>query len=106
MISAKSSYLQVGLVYVFNLIIGTGALALPRAFSDAGWALGLLLLTVSCFIRFVNAILNFFFSCKLDCFCSYINATFVIECMACANAVLMSKRMHTVKALAIAVNDV
>jgi amino acid permease len=43
---------SIGLVYVFNLIIGTGALALPKAFSDAGWATGVILLIVSAFIRY------------------------------------------------------
>ena len=26
-----------GLIYIFNLIVGTGALTLPAAFHDAGW---------------------------------------------------------------------
>ena len=28
-----------GLVYIFNLIVGTGALTLPAAFHDAGYVL-------------------------------------------------------------------
>ena len=28
-----------GLIYIFNLIVGTGALTLPAAFHDAGWLL-------------------------------------------------------------------
>ncbi|KAA8585544.1 hypothetical protein FQN60_004238, partial [Etheostoma spectabile] len=28
---------QVGLVYMFNLIVGTGALTMPKAFATAGW---------------------------------------------------------------------
>jgi hypothetical protein len=34
--------LKVGAVYVFNLIVGAGALSLPHAFSESGFALGLL----------------------------------------------------------------
>uniref|UniRef100_A0A183C4B4 Aa_trans domain-containing protein n=1 Tax=Globodera pallida TaxID=36090 RepID=A0A183C4B4_GLOPA len=59
----------VGLLYVFNLIVGTGALALPRAFQTAGYLLGLILLLVSAFT-------------------SYVCATFVLESMAIANCVL------------------
>ncbi|KIH47602.1 hypothetical protein ANCDUO_22335 [Ancylostoma duodenale] len=32
-----------GLLYIFNLIVGTGALALPKAFQTAGYALSILL---------------------------------------------------------------
>jgi hypothetical protein len=31
---------QTGAVYVFNLIVGAGALSLPHAFSESGFALG------------------------------------------------------------------
>lgn len=34
----------IGAVYVFNLIVGAGALSLPNAFSQAGWLSGTLLL--------------------------------------------------------------
>lgn len=44
---------QVGLIYVFNLIVGTGALALPAVFSQAGWLLGLIVVLVLAFIRYV-----------------------------------------------------
>ncbi|XP_071640454.1 transmembrane protein 104 homolog isoform X3 [Temnothorax longispinosus] len=59
----------VGLVYVFNLIVGTGALTLPAVFSRAGWALGLSVILVLAFI-------------------SFITVTFVIEAMASANAIV------------------
>lgn len=42
---------QMGLIYVFNLIVGTGALILPAVFSRAGWALGLCLICLLAFIR-------------------------------------------------------
>jgi amino acid permease len=63
----------VGLLYVFNLIVGTGALALPSAFQNAGYILGTALLLVSAFT-------------------SYICATFVVECMGIANAVIRRTR--------------
>lgn len=63
----------VGLIYIFNLIVGTGALTLPAVFSRAGWALGLTLILVLAFI-------------------SFITVTFVIEAMASANAVLTWRR--------------
>ncbi|KAK2528506.1 Tmem104 [Columba guinea] len=34
----------VGLVYMFNLIVGTGALTMPKAFATAGWLVSLVLL--------------------------------------------------------------
>ncbi|XP_046586386.1 hydroxyacylglutathione hydrolase, mitochondrial isoform X1 [Neodiprion lecontei] len=65
----------VGLIYIFNLIVGTGALTLPAAFSRAGWALGLTLILILAFISFVTV-------------------TFVIEAMASANAVVTWKRIQ------------
>ncbi|XP_060811294.1 transmembrane protein 104-like isoform X2 [Bombus pascuorum] len=59
----------VGLIYVFNLIVGTGALTLPAVFSQAGWALGLSVILILAFI-------------------SFITVTFVIEVMASANAII------------------
>ncbi|XP_012061431.1 PREDICTED: transmembrane protein 104 homolog [Atta cephalotes] len=65
----------VGLVYIFNLIVGTGALTLPAVFSRAGWALGLSVILVLAFI-------------------SFITVTFVIETMASANAIVMWRHMQ------------
>jgi len=62
-----------GLVYVFNLIVGTGALALPAAFSRAGWALGIGFMILLSFISFMTV-------------------TFMIEAMSVANAILAQKR--------------
>lgn len=55
-------------MFLFNLIVGTGALALPSAFAKAGWLLGLIVIAILAFI-------------------SYMTVTFVIETMACANAI-------------------
>uniref|UniRef100_A0A3Q2XA07 Transmembrane protein 104 n=1 Tax=Haplochromis burtoni TaxID=8153 RepID=A0A3Q2XA07_HAPBU len=63
----------VGLVYMFNLIVGTGALTMPKAFAQAGWVVSLALIT---FLGFM----------------SYMTTTFVIEAMAAANAQLRWKR--------------
>lgn len=63
----------VGLVYMFNLIVGTGALTMPKAFATAGWALSVGLIAVLAFM-------------------SYMTTTFVIEAMAAANAQLRWKR--------------
>uniref|UniRef100_A0A3Q2FL01 Transmembrane protein 104 n=1 Tax=Cyprinodon variegatus TaxID=28743 RepID=A0A3Q2FL01_CYPVA len=63
----------VGLVYMFNLIVGTGALTMPRAFAEAGWVVSLSLIA---FLAFM----------------SYMTTTFVIEAMAAANAQLRWKR--------------
>lgn len=70
--------LQVGLVFIFNLIVGTGALTLPAVFAKAGWCLGLILIVVLAFI-------------------SYMTVTFVIETMACANAVIHWRRLQFLK---------
>uniref|UniRef100_H2Z3V4 Amino acid transporter transmembrane domain-containing protein n=1 Tax=Ciona savignyi TaxID=51511 RepID=H2Z3V4_CIOSA len=57
----------VGIVYIFNLIVGTGALTLPKAMASAGWLVSLILL---CFLGFM----------------SYITTTFMVESLSIANA--------------------
>lgn len=57
----------VALVYVFNLIVGTGALTMPKAIASSGSILGIVMIV---FIAFT----------------SFVTATFTIEAMACANA--------------------
>lgn len=65
-----SSYsMPVAFVYVFNLIIGVGALTMPKAFANAGWLIAIVLTTTLCFMSFVTA-------------------TFMVEAMAAANALL------------------
>ncbi|VVD04510.1 unnamed protein product [Leptidea sinapis] len=68
----------VGLIYIFNLIVGTGALTLPAAFARAGWGLSTISLVFLAFMSFMNA-------------------TYVIETMACANAVYKWKRLQFIK---------
>lgn len=59
--------LSLGLIYVFNLIVGTGALTMPNAIAETGWLIGVIMIV---FIAFM----------------SFVTATFTIEAMACANA--------------------
>ena len=40
-----------GLIYIFNLIVGTGALTLPAAFHDAGWLLSSVIIILQSFIN-------------------------------------------------------
>lgn len=58
--------------------MGTGALTLPSAFARVGWMLGTCLIIVLAFM-------------------SYLTATYVIETMACANAVLNWRRYQLIK---------
>lgn len=64
-----------GLIYVYNLIVGTGALTLPSVFAKAGWALSVFLIIMLAFMGFVTV-------------------TFIIETMACANAILQLRRIQ------------
>ncbi|XP_073826865.1 transmembrane protein 104 homolog isoform X2 [Musca autumnalis] len=57
-----------GFIFIFNLIVGTGALTLPGVFAKAGWLLSLIVIILLAVI-------------------SYITVTFIIEAMASANAV-------------------
>ena len=65
----SSSSRFTGLVHLFNLMVGTGALALPAAFRKTGWVLSIFTLFGMGFI-------------------SYISYTFMFEVMAAANALL------------------
>ena len=82
------------------MIVGTGALALPKAFQTAGWLLGTILLLISGFVRLVYLKLKKYLL-RYTCF-SYICATFVVEAMSVTNAALKSheqveNRIHTVE---------
>ena len=44
---------QVGLIYIFNLIVGTGALTMPKAFAEAGWLVSVIGVGALAFMRFV-----------------------------------------------------
>ena len=66
--ASKPTYSRLfAFVYILNLIVGVGAIAMPKAFAMAGWLLGLFLLIVLAML-------------------SYMTATYVIEAMATANA--------------------
>lgn len=62
------------MVFVFNLIVGTGALTLPSVFSRAGWLLGSLIVSLLAFI-------------------SYVTLTFLLEAGSCANALVSHRRL-------------
>ena len=65
-------FFQVGSIYLFNLLLGTGVLTMPAVFENAGYISGIICLTLLCLI-------------------SYVQTTFLIESMANANFV---KRMQ------------
>ena len=46
-------YCQVAFTYVFNLIIGVGALTMPKAFANVGWLVSTILTVVLCLMRLV-----------------------------------------------------
>uniref|UniRef100_A0A0N5AT67 Aa_trans domain-containing protein n=1 Tax=Syphacia muris TaxID=451379 RepID=A0A0N5AT67_9BILA len=72
---------KVGLLFVFNMIVGTGALALPKSFQITGIAFSNILLLIS--VR------------NLICFTPndlFVCATFVIESMSIANAAVTLKK--------------
>ncbi|XP_060071769.1 transmembrane protein 104-like [Ylistrum balloti] len=59
----------VGLIYIFNLIVGTGALTMPSAFASAGWLLSLVIVVALALV-------------------SNMTVSFVTETMGWANAKL------------------
>ncbi|KAH8293953.1 hypothetical protein KR054_006969 [Drosophila jambulina] len=67
----------VGFIFIFNLIVGTGALTLPGVFAKAGWMLSLIVIVLLAIV-------------------SYMTVTFIIEAMACANAI---RNWQTLQAL-------
>lgn len=62
----------VALIYIFNLMVGTGCLALPSVLLKGGWILGSSFLFIVAFL-------------------SYVSVTFVLESMATANAFIQLK---------------
>ncbi|XP_050423231.1 transmembrane protein 104 homolog [Adelges cooleyi] len=75
----SSSYSSsVGLIFVFNLIIGPGALTLPAVVQQTGWFLS------SVFI----AVLAFF---------SYLTFTFIIESITITNAITQLRKLQMMK---------
>ena len=84
------------MIYIFNLIVGTGALTLPAAFKDAGYLCSTVIL-----FPFIS-----FLMCRssipqviliLLAFMSFLTATFVIESMAAANALLAWRQVQRQK---------
>lgn len=67
-------------MFLFNLIVGTGALTMPKAFASAGWILSLVVVVLLCFMSFVTT-------------------TFVVECMSVANYYVKMKRLSAPQSL-------
>ncbi|XP_020899381.1 transmembrane protein 104 [Exaiptasia diaphana] len=65
----------VAFIYIFNLIIGVGALTMPKAFAAAGWIVSTIVICILAFMSFVTS-------------------TFMVEAMAAANAVLRIKEKN------------
>ena len=57
----------VGLVYVFNLIVGTGALAIPKAFGLAGWLVSTIVVILLAIFRQVQNFAIGYFSDRVHC---------------------------------------
>ncbi|CAG9808059.1 unnamed protein product [Chironomus riparius] len=68
----------VGFIFIFNLIVGTGSLLLPSAFSKTGYVLSLILVL---FLAFT----------------SYLTVTFVIETLSISNAIQKWKKIQLLK---------
>ena len=43
-----------GMIYIFNLIVGTGALTLPAAFHDAGWVLSTIIIILLALMSYLT----------------------------------------------------
>lgn len=81
--SSSSTYPPwVAFIYLFNLIVGTGALAMPKAFSHAGWLVSLIIVVALAVM-------------------SFITVTFVIETMSIANFIEKRNRIHRRPAVAV-----
>ena len=52
----RVSPLQFAFVYVFNLIVGVGALAFPKVFSNAGYILVTILLIILAGMRYESCV--------------------------------------------------
>jgi len=70
-------YIQVGFIYIFNLIVGTGALTMPKAFENSGVILSTILLI---FLTLM----------------SFITATFMFESMSIANAIKKFQKQQVI----------
>ena len=79
--------IQFAFAYIFNLVIGVGALALPLAFTEAGLILGTLLIVTLAFMSFTTT-------------------SYVIEAMAAANAYNILKERRERKTLSRQSSDI
>jgi len=88
-LSAGSQYGTIaGFIFVFNLVVGAGCLTLPNAFNHTGAVLG----TIGLLIlgqQFSSSLLFVLIPLLCEGFLSYMSLTWVIEAMACSNAMLV-----------------
>ena len=85
--STFALFIQFAFAYIFNLVIGVGALALPLAFTEAGLILGTLLIVTLAFMSFMTT-------------------SYVIEAMAAANAYNILKERRERKTLSRQSSDI
>lgn len=65
-------------VFIFNLIVGTGALTLPSAFDKTGYVIGIFLVLLLCLFSFMTS-------------------TWIIEVISCTNALVKWKKLGILK---------
>ena len=58
----------IAFIYTFNLIVGAGALTMPKTFAQMGWILGLVAIGILAVMRFVSA----FLICLCFYFCYWV----------------------------------
>ena len=71
----------VAFIFIFNLIVGTGALTMPKAFAQAGWLVSTLVVVTLAFMSFMSV-------------------TFVIESMSIANYMEKRRLRHETSVVA------
>lgn len=69
-------------MYMFNLIVGTGALTMPRAFAAAGWVVSLALISLLGFMRYVLVYLKTENGCSVHRKCLNLFFMFSLVCLS------------------------
>lgn len=67
---------------MFNLIVGTGALTMPRAFATAGWVVSLALISLLGFMRYVLVYLKTENACRVHRKCLNLFFMFSLVCLS------------------------
>lgn len=89
---------------MFNLIVGTGALTMPKAFAAAGWVVSVSLISFLAFMRYALPIgflksitLSFFLSFSLLRLHTPASNTWVVCCLLTPVVYEPSLRLYTLK---------